>query len=151
MITADDRLNGSHTPKATAAHDMILALPQGYATLLDRTFKGGHDLSGGQWQRLLAARTAYHDAPILICDEPSAALDADAEHALFTHLAERSGTTVLITHRLANIRDADTIYVLEDGRITDHGTHDELITRDGLYARLYRKQAAGYQAAEEKW
>jgi ATP-binding cassette subfamily B protein len=88
--------------RAAAAHDMISSLPRGYDTLLDREFKDGHDLSGGQWQRLVAARGLYRDAQLLICDEPSAALDARAEHALFQHLRRHPDRTiVLITHRLA--------------------------------------------------
>jgi ABC-type multidrug transport system fused ATPase/permease subunit len=132
--------------QAAAAHDMIEALPCGYDTLLDRAFTGGVELSGGQWQRLAAARGFYRDAPLLICDEPSAALDARAEHTLFQALRRvRSDTTVvLITHRLANIRHADRIYVLHDGRIVEHGRHDDLIAADGLYAELFGLQASGY-------
>jgi ABC-type multidrug transport system fused ATPase/permease subunit len=127
---------------------MIESLPAGYQTLLSRNFRGGQDLSGGQWQRLAAARAFYRDAPVLICDEPSAALDARAEHALFAAL--RAGAperiTVLITHRLANVRHADHIYVLRDGRITEHGTHDELMASGGGYAELFELQATGYTA-----
>jgi ATP-binding cassette subfamily B protein len=131
--------------RAAAAHDMIEGLPFGYDTLLDREFKDGHDLSGGQWQRLVAARGLYRDARLLICDEPSAALDARAEHALFQHLRRRPDrAVVLITHRLANVRHADQIYVMDRGRLIQAGTHDELIVRDGLYRELFDLQASGY-------
>ncbi|WP_229401759.1 ABC transporter ATP-binding protein [Micromonospora okii] len=133
--------------RAAAAHDMIMDLPFGYDTLLDREFKDGHDLSGGQWQRLVAARGLYRDAALLICDEPSAALDARAEHALFQHLRRRPDrAVVLITHRLANVRHADQIFVMERGRLVQHGTHDELIAAEGLYQELFRLQASGYVA-----
>jgi ATP-binding cassette subfamily B protein len=135
--------------RSAAAHDMIVGLPYGYDTLLDREFKNGHDLSGGQWQRLVAARGLYRDARLLICDEPSAALDARAEHALFQHLRRHPDRTiVLITHRLANVRHADQIYVMDHGRLIQHGTHDELIERDGLYRELFDLQASGYLARE---
>ncbi|MEK8105581.1 hypothetical protein NKG94_11355 [Micromonospora sp. M12] len=85
-------------------------------------------MSGGQWQRLVAARGLYRDAALLICDEPSAALDARAEHALFQHLRRHPDrAVVLITHRLANVRHADRIFVLERGRLVQHGSHDELM------------------------
>jgi ATP-binding cassette subfamily B protein/ATP-binding cassette subfamily C protein len=133
--------------RAAGAHEMILELPHGYATLLDRTFKDGHELSGGQWQRIAAARGFYRDAPLLICDEPSASLDARAEHALFQQLrAHAAGrTTVLITHRLANVRHVDHIYVLDRGRLVEDGPHDDLIAAGGRYAELFALQAAGYQ------
>ncbi|MEH1055542.1 ABC transporter ATP-binding protein [Micromonospora sp. CPCC 206171] len=134
--------------RAAAAHDMIDDLPFGYDTLLDREFKNGQDLSGGQWQRLVAARGLYRDARLLICDEPSAALDARAEHALFTHLRRRPDrAVVLITHRLANVRHADRIFVLDHGRLVQHGTHDELMAAGGLYRELFELQASGYLAA----
>ncbi|MFJ6194674.1 ABC transporter ATP-binding protein [Micromonospora sp. NPDC092111] len=133
--------------RAAAAHDMIDGLPFGYDTLLDREFKNGHDLSGGQWQRLVAARGLYRDARLLICDEPSAALDARAEHALFQHLRRRPDrTVVLITHRLANVRHADQIFVMDHGRLVQQGNHDELMVADGPYRELFELQASGYLA-----
>jgi ATP-binding cassette subfamily B protein/ATP-binding cassette subfamily C protein len=130
---------------AASAHEMISALPQGYDTLLDREFKDGHELSGGQWQRLVSARGLYRDARLLICDEPSSALDARAEHAIFQRLlGDRDRTTVLITHRLANVRHADHIYVLHHGKVLQHGTHAQLIAAGGLYQELFHLQASGY-------
>lgn len=132
---------------AATAHDMVTGLPYGYQTLLDRGFKDGHDLSGGQWQRLVAARGLYRAAPLLICDEPSAALDARAEHALFQQFRRRPDrTVVLITHRLANVRHADRIYVLRDGRLVEEGDHDALMAAGGLYRELFELQASGYAA-----
>ncbi|MGN9809127.1 ABC transporter ATP-binding protein [Micromonospora sp. BQ11] len=133
--------------RAAAADKMIDALPYGYDTLLDREFRDGHDLSGGQWQRLVAARGLYRDAALLICDEPSAALDARAEHALFQHLRRRPDrAVVLITHRLANVRHADRIFVMDAGRLVQEGSHDELMAVDGLYRDLFDLQASGYLA-----
>ncbi|MEV0606559.1 ABC transporter ATP-binding protein [Polymorphospora rubra] len=130
------------------AHDMIRDLPHGYETLLDRTFAGGQDLSGGQWQRITAARGFMRDAELLIMDEPSSALDPRAEDALFQAIRHRQGraTTILITHRLANVRHADHIYVLDHGTLIESGTHDQLIAAGGHYAELFALQAAGYRA-----
>ncbi|MGV9215674.1 ABC transporter ATP-binding protein [Micromonospora sp. RB23] len=130
------------------AHDMIIELPHGYETLLDRTFARGQDLSGGQWQRITAARGFLRDAELLIMDEPSSALDPRAEDALFQAIRDRRGraTTILITHRLANVRHADRIFVLHHGRLVEDGSHDELIATGGRYAELFALQAAGYDA-----
>ncbi|SBT40921.1 ATP-binding cassette domain-containing protein [Micromonospora auratinigra] len=130
------------------AHDMIEALPLGYETLLDRTFAHGQDLSGGQWQRITAARGFLRDADLLIMDEPSSALDPRAEDALFQAIRDRQGraTTVLITHRLANVRHADRIFVLHEGVLVEAGSHDELMAAGGRYAELFSLQAAGYAA-----
>ncbi|MGC9671419.1 ABC transporter ATP-binding protein [Planosporangium sp. 12N6] len=135
--------------RRTVAHDMIIDLPHGYETLLDRTFEGGQDLSGGQWQRITAARGFYRTAELLIMDEPSSALDPRAEDALFQAIRDRQGraTTILITHRLANVRHADRIFVLHHGRLVESGSHNDLIATGGLYADLYNLQAAGYQAS----
>ncbi|MFI5486021.1 MULTISPECIES: ABC transporter ATP-binding protein [Micromonospora] len=152
-IGRHDRAPGRSGPsvreaaRAAAADEVIDNLPYGYDTLLDREFKNGHDLSGGQWQRLVAARGLYRDAALLICDEPSASLDARAEHALFQHLRRHPDrAVVLITHRLANVRHADQIFVLDQGRLVQHGTHDELMAADGLYRELFDLQASGYLA-----
>jgi ATP-binding cassette subfamily B protein len=130
------------------AHDMIHELPKGYETLLDRTFEGGQDLSGGQWQRITAARGFLRTADLLIMDEPSSALDPRAEYALFQAIRDRQGlaTTILITHRLANVRHADRIYVLHKGALVESGSHAELIAAAGRYADLFRLQASGYHA-----
>jgi ATP-binding cassette subfamily B protein len=128
------------------AHDMIIELPHGYETLLDRTFANGQDLSGGQWQRITAARGFLRDAELLIMDEPSSALDPRAEDALFQAIRDRQGraTTILITHRLANVRHADRIFVLHHGELVEAGSHDELTAAGGRYAELFALQAAGY-------
>jgi ATP-binding cassette, subfamily B, bacterial len=147
--TTADRQRIEAAAMLAAAHEMIEELPHGYDTLLDRTFKDGQDLSGGQWQRITAARAFLRDAPLLIMDEPSSALDPRAEDALFQALRGRQGrrTTILITHRLANIIHADRIFVMHHGVLVEAGTHAELTADDGLYAELFRLQAAGYQPA----
>ncbi|HEX6472931.1 MAG TPA: ABC transporter ATP-binding protein [Streptosporangiaceae bacterium] len=130
----------------SGADEVIAELSRGYETLLDRRFKDGAELSGGQWQRLAVARGFYRDASLLICDEPSAALDARAEHALFERIrAHAAGRTVLlITHRMASVQHADRIYVLAHGRVIEEGDHDALMARDGLYAELFGLQASAY-------
>jgi ATP-binding cassette subfamily B protein/ATP-binding cassette subfamily C protein len=136
---------------ASGAAEVIAKLPHGLATLLDKRFVDGCELSGGQWQRLAAARGFYRDAPLLICDEPTAALDARAEHRLFEqirhHAAERGRTVLLITHRLASVRHADRIYVLDGGRVIEEGDHEHLMSLGGLYAELYELQASAYRQA----
>ena len=125
------------------ADEVVRALPNGWRTLLSRYFRGGHELSGGQWQRLAVARGLYRNAPLLIWDEPTAPLDARAEYAVYESLRRlaRGRTVVLITHRLASVRHADRIYFLHNGQVTEQGTHDELLAVDGQYAELYHLQA----------
>ncbi|NRQ32692.1 ABC transporter ATP-binding protein [Nonomuraea sp. NN258] len=129
------------------ADEVVAELPHGYRTLLDRRFKDGHELSGGQWQRIAVARGFHRDAALLICDEPTAALDARAEHALFERIRSHADgrTVLLITHRLASVRYADRIYVLDHGKITEQGDHEALMALNGLYADLYTLQAAAYR------
>jgi len=131
---------------ASGADTVIGKLPHGYDTLLDRHFKDGAELSGGQWQRIAAARGFYRSAPLLIMDEPTAALDARAEYALFSsirgHAADRS--VLLITHRLASVRHADRIYVLRDGEVIEQGGHADLLALGGQYAELFTLQASQY-------
>ncbi|MFE9576965.1 ABC transporter ATP-binding protein [Nocardia sp. NPDC006044] len=139
--------------KESGADAVIAELPRGERTVLSRRFAEGQDLSGGQWQRISVARGLYRDAPILVADEPTAAMDAKAEHQVFRslqHLSRGNGeaagnrTTILITHRLANIRHADRIVVLDHGRVVEAGTHTELMLAEGAYAQLYGLQAAAY-------
>ncbi|HLN60120.1 MAG TPA: ATP-binding cassette domain-containing protein, partial [Symbiobacteriaceae bacterium] len=126
---------------------LVAGLPNGYATLLGKTFAGGTDLSGGQWQRVALARAFVRDADLMILDEPTAALDARAELDLFGRFVElvAGKTAVLISHRLGITRLADRIIVLADGRIVEDGHHDELVAAGGLYASLFAAQAQWYQ------
>jgi ATP-binding cassette subfamily B protein len=131
---------------SSGADTVIGKLSRGYDTLLDRSFKDGAELSGGQWQRIAAARGFYRSAPLLIMDEPTATLDARAEYALFSSIrGHAEGRSVLlITHRMASVRHADRIYVLRDGRVIEQGGHADLLALGGQYAELFTLQASQY-------
>ncbi len=129
--------------RAAGAETVLDALPNGFDTLLSRLFVGGLDLSGGQWQRVALARSFFRDAPLVILDEPSSALDPRAEHALFTTLREvlDGRTALFISHRFSTVRGADRIIVLDAGAVVEEGTHADLMAAGGLYADLYRLQS----------
>lgn len=129
------------------ARAVVDGLKDGIDTQLGRWFAEGSDLSGGQWQKIALARGFMReDADILVLDEPTAALDAEAEHAVFERFQEltKDRTTIIISHRFPTVRMADRILVVEKGEIAEDGTHDELVRREGTYARLYGLQARGY-------
>lgn len=136
----------AHAAQTAKAH-FIKDLPDEFNTQLGRLFTGGQQLSGGQWQRIALARLYYRKASLLVFDEPTAALDANAEHEVIASLRNetRNRITIIISHRFSTVRLADQILVLEKGRIVERGTHEELIERNGTYAHMYTLQAQGYQ------
>jgi ATP-binding cassette subfamily B protein len=129
------------------AAEFIEELPEQYENMLGRWFAGGQSLSGGQWQRLALARLYYRDGSVLIFDEPTAALDANAEFEVVESLRAQSQDriTVIISHRFSTVRLADHIVVLEDGVITESGDHAQLLAAGGSYAEMLYLQARGYQ------
>ncbi|CCH28151.1 ABC transporter ATP-binding protein [Actinosynnema sp. NPDC047251] len=131
----------------SGADEVLDSLPAGADTVLSRRFNDGQDLSGGQWQRMGIARGMYRDAAVLIADEPTASLDAKAEARVFEGLRQATArrTTILVTHRLANIRNADRIVLLDKGRIVEQGTHEELMALRGHYFELFELQASAYR------
>ncbi|MEU6023010.1 ABC transporter ATP-binding protein [Micromonospora sp. NPDC047134] len=132
---------------AAGVADFMAKLPEGYATMLSKEFGRGVDLSLGQWQRLALARAFYRNSPFVILDEPTASLDPQAEADLFARIRElfAGRTVLLISHRFSSVRNTDRIYVLDQGRVIEQGTHETLMDENGSYARLFRVQAAGYQ------
>ena len=126
---------------------LVKKMPKGLDSKVGRLFEGGHDLSGGEWQRLALARIMYRNADIWILDEPTSSLDPEAEAAIFAELKEnlRGRIGIVISHRFSTVRIADRIAVIVDGRVAEVGTHDELLRSDGRYARLFELQAAGYR------
>jgi ATP-binding cassette subfamily B protein len=134
------------------ARTVIERLPHGLDTQLGKRF-GGTDLSGGQWQRLALARAFLREQPLLVLlDEPAASLDPESEQALFDRFTAAStaaratgGITLLVSHRLSTVRNADLILVFDNGTVTEIGTHDELIAADGQYAELFQLQADAYK------
>ncbi|MFN2220097.1 MAG: ABC transporter ATP-binding protein [Anaerolineae bacterium] len=130
------------------AAELVEGLPQAYETPLGRRFEGSTDLSGGEWQKLALSRAFMRQASLLILDEPTAALDARAEHDVYRRFATltEDKTTLFVTHRLSSVRMADRILVLKDGRLIEEGTHDALMEEGGEYAAMFTLQAERYQA-----
>jgi ATP-binding cassette, subfamily B, bacterial len=146
-----DRLDESgrveHAAERGGADTVVAELPEGMDTMLGRWFDKGHELSGGQWQKIALSRAFMRDGEVLVLDEPTASLDAEREYEIFQRFRELTTgkIAVLISHRFSTVRMADTIAVVEDGQISELGSHAELVARGGTYARLFEMQAEGYR------
>ena len=142
-----DDLDGiAAAAEKAGAHEFIETLDEGYQTRIGSWFGRGTDLSGGQWQKIALARAFFRQSDILVLDEPTSVLDARAEYDIFQRFLELTAgkTTILISHRFSTVRMADTIYVFQQGRIAERGSHRELMAQDGLYAELFNMQAEGF-------
>jgi len=126
---------------------LVKKMPKGLDSRVGRLFEGGHDLSGGEWQRLALARIMYRDADVWILDEPTSSLDPEAEAGIFAELKEnlKGRIGIVISHRFSTVRIADRIAVVANGHVTELGTHEELLAAKGRYAELFEMQAAGYR------
>lgn len=144
-----DRLRLQEAAREAGAHEVIKRLPNGYDTQLGRWFEGGTQLSGGEWQRIALARAFYREAPIVLLDEPTSFMDSWAENAWLERFAKmaRGRTALLITHRFTTAMRADLIYLMDEGEIVEHGTHEELLLQNGLYARSWHAQTRGQTIA----
>src|SRR5439155_13412056 len=122
---------------------LVRKMPKGLDSKVGRLFEGGHDLSGGEWQRLALARMMYRNADIWILDEPTSSLDPEAEAAIFAELKEnlRGRIGIVISHRFSTVRIPDRIAMIDGGRVIEIGTHEELLHNDGRYAQLFELQA----------
>ena len=129
------------------AHPIIEKLPDGYEAWLGRRWEKGHELSGGEWQKVALSRAFMRDAEVLVLDEPTASLDAEAEYEVFRRFGELTAgkIAVLISHRFSTVRMVDRIAVLEAGRITEMGSHEELLALGGTYSHLFTLQAQAYR------
>jgi ABC-type multidrug transport system fused ATPase/permease subunit len=130
------------------AQPFIQKMSQGFQTRLGKWFRGGQELSGGQWQKIALSRAFMRSqADILVLDEPTAAMDAEAEMQIFNHFRSltQEKMVILISHRFSTVRMADKIMVIADGKISEQGSHEELMQLNGRYAHLFAIQAAGYR------
>ncbi|HEX5745302.1 MAG TPA: ABC transporter ATP-binding protein [Archangium sp.] len=143
----EDRALITEAARKSLAHPVIDRLPRGYDQVLGRRFDGGVELSGGEWQKIALARAYMRDAQLLILDEPTAALDAQAELEVFERFGELATgkMAVLISHRFSTVRMADRILVLTGGKIVEEGAHEALLARGGRYATMYELQASRYR------
>lgn len=148
QIEALDRLEQIiESARKSGAHSIIENLPDGYQTMLGRWFHGGHELSVGQWQKIALARAFMRDAEILVLDEPTASLDAETEYEIFRRFQELTvgKMAILISHRFSTVRMADRIVVIQEGRVAEIGSHQELLNQGGIYGHLFSLQAEGYR------
>jgi ATP-binding cassette, subfamily B, bacterial len=142
-----DRSRIQRAVEQSGAASVIEDLPRGFDQRLGTLFEGGQELSLGQWQKIALARTFLRETPIIILDEPSSALDVRAEHEVFEmfRVLTRDRTSLVISHRLSTVRSADRIFLLNDGRLAEVGSHDELVNQGGIYADLFATQASSYR------
>ena len=137
--------------KRAGVYEKVMSLPHGIHTVLTREFDdSGAVLSGGEYQKIVVARAFANPAPIKVFDEPSSALDPIAEYNLFQAILEESRERIMffISHRLSSVKDADTVFMLEKGKLIEQGTHEELMEQGGKYAAMYKMQAKNYQPEE---
>lgn len=129
------------------ADKLISGLPRGYNTMLGKWFEHGEELSMGEWQKIALARSFLRDAQIIVLDEPTSALDAKSEYEVFNDFKHylNGRSAILISHRFSTVKMADRIFVLDDGKIKEHGTHDQLMQLGGNYAYYFEKQAQCYK------
>lgn len=147
LTKRNDLLAIKNAIQKAGADSYLKDLPNGIDQVVGKTFENGADLSGGQWQKLALARAFFRDAPILILDEPTSAIDAKAEYEIFQKVGElqKDKTVLIISHRFSTVRNANRILVLEGGKIVEEGNHKELMKKSGLYAELFELQAQGYK------
>jgi len=133
--------------KQSGADKYLEQLPKGIDQVVGKMFDEGIDLSGGQWQKLALARAFFRNAPLLIPDEPTSAIDAKAEYEIFENVQklQKDKTVIIISHRFSTVRNADRILVLDEGKIIEEGNHEKLMSKKGLYAELFNLQAEGYK------
>ncbi|MDQ1725172.1 MAG: ATP-binding cassette, subfamily bacterial, partial [Frankiaceae bacterium] len=149
LMGPDPRLDDDvRNALALAGATFVDGLPKGLDTILSREYSGGIDLSGGQWQRVALARALFRASPLVVLDEPSAALDPRAEHELFADVRRlvTGRAALFVSHRYGNLHLADQIYVMQAGRVVERGSHEELLAAGGVYSSLYRLQADAYAA-----
>jgi ATP-binding cassette subfamily B protein len=141
---ADERIH--YAAGAVGLHDLIRTLPAGYSTVIGTLFDDSRELSWGEWQKIALARALFRDSPVIILDEPSSALDADTEYEIFSRFRElfKGRTSILISHRFTNVILADRIMVIERGKLTETGTHEELMKKKGRYFEMFMKQSGRF-------
>jgi ATP-binding cassette, subfamily B, bacterial len=146
-IQSTDDEDVKRAAQRSGAHAVIERLPKGYDTTLGKLFEQGEELSVGQWQKIALARAFLRNSQLIILDEPTSAMDPKAEYEVFQRFKEltRDQMAVLISHRLSTVRMADRIYLMDNGRIAESGTHEELVQLNGSYARLFESQAENYR------
>ncbi|MFJ7496140.1 ATP-binding cassette domain-containing protein [Streptomyces sp. NPDC097727] len=147
LVEADPQ-RAMDAARASGADGVIAALPRQWEALLSKRFKGGQELSGGQWAKIAVGRGLYKKAPLLLLDEPTASMDPPSEHAVYEAVLRgrlrEDQITVLISHRLASVVDCHKIFVFDSGRIVESGSHEDLMSLDGDYAAMFTLQAGGY-------
>ncbi|MBU1123384.1 ABC transporter ATP-binding protein/permease, partial [Patescibacteria group bacterium] len=136
-----------HAAEDAGAKTVIDSLDKGYEQIIGRMFESGTEISVGQWQKIALARAYYRNSPVLILDEPTAAIDAKAEAEIFERVEKlcKEKTVILISHRFSTVRMADRIIVINEGKLFEQGSHDELMKQNGVYSELFSLQAKGYQ------